>query len=167
MNAPIKRILVPVDFSDLSLAAKNAGVDWAERFDAELKLLHVVEVPQQPHEVYVAAGAFSSPWVRTDYPDVPAGEEGREPGGADERTALEREIEARLRELAAECRQTCHTGVRFGHPVEEVLREIEAYQPDLVVLCTHGWTGLRHLVLGSVTERIVRLAKVPVLTLRP
>ena len=56
--------------------------------------------------------------------------------------------------------------VRQGYVVEQVLEEIKEYQPDLVVMCTHGWTGLKHLLMGSVTEKIVRLSPVPVLTTR-
>jgi nucleotide-binding universal stress UspA family protein len=50
--------------------------------------------------------------------------------------------------------------------VEEILHEVADWKADWVVICTHGWTGVRHLLLGSVAERVVRLCTVPVLTIR-
>ncbi|HEX9844699.1 MAG TPA: universal stress protein, partial [bacterium] len=58
------------------------------------------------------------------------------------------------------------TDVKHGHSVDEILRVIDEYKPDLVVMATHGRTGVRHMLLGSVAERIVRLSPVPVLTVR-
>ena len=58
------------------------------------------------------------------------------------------------------------TAVRRGHAVEEILKEVESYKPDVVVMCTHGWKGLKHMLLGSVAERVVRHSPVPVLTTR-
>jgi nucleotide-binding universal stress UspA family protein len=59
-----------------------------------------------------------------------------------------------------------HVKALHGHPVEEILGEIQNYKPSLVVMATHGRTGLTYLMLGSVAERIVRLSPAPVLTLR-
>ena len=56
--------------------------------------------------------------------------------------------------------------MRIGAPVEEINRAIEHEHADLVVMGTHGRTGFRHLVAGSVAERVVRSSKVPVLTIR-
>jgi len=53
-----------------------------------------------------------------------------------------------------------------GRAAEQILRAIEEYQIDLVVISTHGLTGWRHMVLGSVAEKVVRLSPIPVLTVR-
>jgi nucleotide-binding universal stress UspA family protein len=57
--------------------------------------------------------------------------------------------------------------VRMGHPAEEVCRFAEEEGVDLVIVATHGRTGLRHILLGSVAEKIVRLSSAPVLTVKP
>jgi nucleotide-binding universal stress UspA family protein len=57
--------------------------------------------------------------------------------------------------------------VRVGQPEQEILRFAEDEGVDLIVMATHGWTGLQHLLLGSVAEKIVRHARVPVLTVKP
>ena len=56
--------------------------------------------------------------------------------------------------------------VRHGNVVDELLAEIERYKPGLVVICTHGWTGMKHLLLGSIAEKLVRLSPAPVLSFR-
>ena len=61
-------------------------------------------------------------------------------------------------------RKRFHCRVRHGHAVEEILAEIEAVQPDLLLMSTHGWRGIARLLMGSVTEKLVRLSPVPVLT---
>lgn len=160
----IESILVPVDFSPGSQQARDMAVGLAHPFGASLRLLHVVEQPQQPHEVYVSGGAYAAPWLSTDYPA--AGVSGPTEQAEQERDAMRRAIEHRLEAMAQGCGVTCTPAVRFGHPVSQILGEIEAYHPSLVVMCTHGWTGLRHVLLGSVTERIVRGSPVPVLTAR-
>lgn len=57
--------------------------------------------------------------------------------------------------------------VRVGRAEDEILRLAEEEGMDLVVMATHGWTGLRHMLLGSVAERVVRRSTVPVLTVKP
>jgi len=57
--------------------------------------------------------------------------------------------------------------VRFGNPASEIKRFAEEEQVDLVVLATHGRTGLKHMVMGSVAEKVVRLSNIPVLAVKP
>lgn len=155
----IKRILVPVDFSENSVQSKTFAEEIAERFGAEIELLHVVE--SSPYEVYVQKG------FQADVPIyVPLGDS--YPGASPNTIVRNLMDEARseLEKLATGNGRTYHTEVRRGRPVEEILAEIERYKPDLVVICTHGWSGVKHLLLGSVTEKLVRLSPVPVLTTR-
>lgn len=57
--------------------------------------------------------------------------------------------------------------IGFGHPAEEIIKIAEDLKADLIVMATHGRTGLRHILAGSVTEEVVRKAPCPVLTMRP
>ena len=154
----IKRILVPVDFSDNSLQAKSFAEGLAEQFKSEMELLHVVE--SSPYEVYIQKG------FQADVPIyVPIGET---PPGSKPNVLVKNlmdEARNRLEQMAGP-KAKVKTAVRHGRAVEEILREVDAYKPDLLVICTHGWTGLKHMLLGSVTEKIVRLCPVPVLTTR-
>ena len=68
--------------------------------------------------------------------------------------------------LAADVDVPCHTEVRIGIPHREILDAIEEFDADLVVMATHGRTGIEHALLGSTTERVVRLANTPVMTIR-
>lgn len=154
----IKRILVPVDFSDNALRAKQAAEELAGTFGAELRLVHVVE--SSPYEVYVQKGFQANVPIYVPIGDTP-------PGSAQHVVVKNLMEEARVRlEQIASGKVKATVSVRRGRPVEEILREVEDYQPDWVVTCTHGWTGVKHMLLGSVTERLVRLCPVPVLTIR-
>lgn len=159
MNGSIKRILVPVDFSDNSMQAKEYADLLASKFGAEVELMHVVE--SSPYEVYVQKGFMA------DVPMyVPVGET---IPGSDPELAFKdllKEAEKHLEELGKAGPGTYKIRVRNGHAVDQILEEIKDYDADLLVMCTHGWTGLKHLMLGSVTEKAVRLSPIPVLTTR-
>ena len=154
----VQRILVPVDFSDNAFQAKATAEALGEQFWAELELLHVVE--GSPYEVYVHKG-FDS-----DVPFyVPIGES---PYNASQNVIVKNlmeEAQRRLEQMAGKKGKVKST-VRRGRAVDQILEEISSYKPDMLVMCTHGWTGIKHALLGSVTEKVVRLSPVPVLTVR-
>jgi nucleotide-binding universal stress UspA family protein len=162
MAIQLKKILVPIAFSENCLKAKNFADMIAEQFGAEVELLHVVEA--SPYEVYQQRGIMEN---------VPLYEMA---GGAmptsNQRFVIRDVLEETRNELekiaaAENGKGVKHvTAVKHGHSVDEILRTIEEYKPDLVVMATHGRTGLKHMVLGSVTEKVVRLSPVPVLTFR-
>jgi nucleotide-binding universal stress UspA family protein len=144
--AKIRRILVPTDFSAASDAALVFARDLAGQFGASLELLHVFEDP-------FLSGAFVG--------------DGTVMMPADLRQALET---AAREQLAS--RHTAHAGSLPGSSAELVLgsaakgiveRAAETHA-DLIVMGTHGRSGLGHLLIGSVAERVVRTARVPVLT---
>jgi len=153
MAMSIRRILVPIDFSEHSLYALDYAASIAQDAKAELVLVHVVE--RTPYEVYSAQGIL---------PDVPmyplVNNELMDP------EYVQNETKKQLDKLALKHRAVATTVVVVGHPVEELLAAAKAQKCDLIVICTHGRTGLPHLVLGSVAEKIVRLSPIPVLTLR-
>lgn len=141
-----RRILVPLDFSGKSRQALNVAVPLAQRYGGRILLIHIVE------PVYT-------------YAPFPGGNGAAplDPNPLEQRAretldALADELVPR--ELLAE------TIVNVGqawHGIVEAAHETEA---DLIVIATHGFTGLKHTLLGSTTERVVRHAHCPVLTVR-
>jgi nucleotide-binding universal stress UspA family protein len=139
-----RHILVPVDFSSASEQALEVAIGMANRYGATLTLVHSCAVP-----VY-------------GYP----GMAGR---GFDILSAIEQAAKSELDGLVAKVRtrvSTAQAMLRVGEPDQEILRAIEETRADLVVMGTHGRRGFRHAFLGSVAERTVRYAPVPVLTVR-
>ena len=159
MELKIQRILVPIDFSDNSMAGLRYAQLFGEQFGAEIELVHVVEV--SPYEVYQQRGFLENvPLYERAGAALP-----RAHGTFVIKDVMD-EMDKQLRELAqAQQGGRYATKVLHGSAVDTLLQEIESYGPDMVIMCTHGWSGLKYLFLGSVAERLVRLSKVPVLTI--
>ena len=142
----LKQILVPIDFSNCSLRALDLASTIAQPFGARLTLLHVVE-PAAYQETYLGVTA---PLEETNQKLVEAGRE--------RLTALGRKrVGSRLR---------MDMLVRIGRAHSEIPDTASALSADLIVMGTHGYKGLKHILLGSTTERVVRHAACPVLTVR-
>jgi nucleotide-binding universal stress UspA family protein len=135
-----KRILCPTDFSDASLEAFPYAIELAQLFDADLFFIYVVPI-------------LAAPATR---PDLVSSE-------------------ALLREDAAYRMESFLRGripnnirssniIAQGHAAEEILRAADNYSIDLITIATHGFTGWNHLICGSVAEKVVRMANVPVMT---
>lgn len=160
MDIAVNKILVPIAFTENCDKAKNYAAGLARQFEAEVELLHVVET--SPYEVYMQRGIMEN---------VPLYERAGTGMPASDQKFIIRDVMEETRNELDRMAATNGEGVRYkievkhGHVVDEILREIEAYQPDVVVMATHGRTGVRHMILGSVTEKIVRFSAVPVLTL--
>ena len=137
----LKKILVPVDFSDCSKKALQYAIPFARQFGAELTLLHVIE----PDVVLPAAETL--PQFIAESPEAAQRslEDLRETVGAD--------IPSKLI-------------MRKGIPHIEILEMANEIGTDLVILSTHGRTGLSHVLLGGTTEKVVRRAGCPVLIVR-
>jgi len=140
----LKRILVPTDFSDYSKQAIAYACELARRFAAELQLLHVATPPALPMP-YV--GTVSD---QTFHPEETA------------KKALEELDDPEFDQVSRIDRV-----VRVGTPFVEIVRYAKENDIDLIVMGTHGRTGLVHALIGSVAERVVRKAPCPVLTVRP
>ncbi len=142
----LKTILVPVDFSAFSNKAVDYAVAFAEQFGAEVVLLHVVEPMVYP-ESYV--------------PSPAAGDELNHHliASAEERLVKQRES------VGPEGVKV-RTVARAGRPFVEICEVARETGVDLIILATHGYTGLKHVLLGSTAERVVRHAPCPVLTVR-
>jgi nucleotide-binding universal stress UspA family protein len=141
----IRRILVPLDFSTASDAAATMAMDLARRYEAEIVFMHVLQIPNLAlPEGYILAS-----------PETVA--------------TLVAEVAERLAEKrrGAEERQL-RAGVETaqGVPWSEIVRFAESNAIDLIVMGTHGRTGISHALIGSVAERVVRRSPCPVLTVR-
>lgn len=143
----LHRILVPTDFSKHSEVALNYALALAEKFGARLFLLHVV----QDLALFIPDAVAVAPPIA---PPV-------EQFTAAARDALERVVQANNLEGGNVQRE-----VREGAPFYEIIRFAKETAIDLIVMGTHGHTGLTHVLLGSVTEKVVRKAPCPVLTVR-
>ena len=144
----VTRILVATDFSVASAAALTFAKTLAERFDASLHLLHVLEDP------YIT-GAFAAELYAPPPPGL------RESW----LKSAEASINAQLTE-AERARFNATTEVVFGPTAPAIIERASALGADLIVMGTHGRGGVAHLLMGSVAERVVRTAKCPVLTTR-
>ena len=141
----LARILVPVDFSDCSKKALQYAVPFARQFGAAITLLHVVQVYYPSGSEF---GMVDVPLLETDLRK-----------GAETQLATLAEQEIR-KQVPNQCE------VRVGPAVPEIIAAARALESDLIILSTHGRTGLKHVFLGSVAENVVRLAPCPVLVVR-
>lgn len=145
MQIDIERILVPVDFSDHARAVLDWAAHLAEEHGSRVLLLHVYHLPvefQQLEGAYLPADFWSN--VKSEA-EQQLGEE------AEGLRGRGLEVEALVRE---------------GYPATVIIEEACTQQADLIVIGTHGHTGLKHLLLGSIAERVVQKAPCPVLTVK-
>ena len=141
----LKKVLVPVDFSPCSRKALQYAVAFARQFRAHLTLLHVL-----PANYFIG-----SEFGPIDFP-LPEKEL---------REGSERELAAvAAREVGTAA--PVETVLRQGQPVQEIVRFASEADIDLILLSTHGRTGLKHVLMGSVAENVVRYSPCPVLVVR-
>jgi nucleotide-binding universal stress UspA family protein len=141
----VRKILVPMDFSNLSKDALPWATFLAAKFKADIVLLHVVE--KFPIDHLMGADLTGDAIA----PLIKLAEGGLERAAADLATSIGLNISAVVRE---------------GKPHDEICATAQAQAVDLIVLTTHGHTGLKHVWLGSTAERVVRYAHCPVLVVR-
>jgi nucleotide-binding universal stress UspA family protein len=139
-------IVVPTDFSDHSLRALAYAIGLAEKFDSNIKMLYVNEPALQVSDMA---------WV-----------------GVDERSLKDEHVmesKHRMEEIIddqfpADLNATAE--VRSGDAVEEIIHFANDVNADLIVMATHGRSGLSHILMGSTAEQVIRKAPCPVLTLK-
>ncbi len=144
-----KTILVPHDFSSAANHAAAIARDEAKLHGGTLVLLHVIELPHQMGDAMVVGDGSATPISMREYATTRA--------------------QAHLEDIIARLGKDGVTAtplLKVGVAVDEINQAVEDHKIDLVVMGTHGRTGLRHLVAGSITERVVRSCRVPVLTIR-
>ena len=142
-----KKILCPVDFSDASRSALQVASELARRFDGEVTVFHAYPLPGYTlpeGTVLPATGMLQEMAEQTDA------------------------LLARWKsEGLADGAPRVSTGKAVGEPAAEIVVAAEEGKYDAIVVGTHGRTGLAHVLLGSVAERVVRRAPMPVVTVRP
>jgi universal stress protein A len=138
----LKSILVPIDFSKISQKALDYAVPFAKQFAAKITLLHAIEPPPYPVDLTylpMSGDVWMGP-VKKELDAV-------------EKSAIEPEF---LKEVI----------VRVGTAFEVITNVARDCQADLIVITTHGYTGLKHVFMGSTAERVVRHAPCPVFVVR-
>lgn len=142
----IRRILVPIDFSANSRRTLQAALPFATQFGAKIGLVHVIEPMIMPENLMLAV------------PELPGiGED------------LLSDAQKRLDQLAEQevpAENRLPSQVRVGRPFDEIIGAANEAKVDLIIISTHGYTGLKHVLMGSTAERVVRHATCPVLTFR-
>ncbi len=146
LDLGIKKILVPIDFSEHSKNALRHAITYAKQFDAELVLIYVVEPTVYPADLSFGQVAFPS---------------------------IERELSQRGKEELDELAKKqagkhvrVRTVIRTGKPFLEIIDAAQREHVDLIIIATHGHTGVEHLLFGSTAEKVVRKAHCPVLVVR-
>lgn len=147
---PVKRILSPIDFSEPSYDALKIAVELARHFAAALDVIHVI--PPVP--------------VHSPYPDPPLASS-FDVVLYQQELALhsEKAMQKLVGRMVSQEISTLAT-VLTGDPAQEIVAFAGKEQIGLIVIATHGLSGWRHFVTGSVTEKVVRLAPCPVLAIR-
>lgn len=139
----IRKILVTTDFSDFSIAALEYAFSLATAHEASVHLLHVVDVKQR-HIL--------------------------QKGGKSSAASLEQAARSSMRQFINDTidEYTVVTPViRLGIPADEIAEYAREGQIDLIVMATHGRTGLAHALIGSIAEKVIRCSTVPVFVVKP
>jgi nucleotide-binding universal stress UspA family protein len=140
-----QQLLCPIDFSGISDNAFQIAIDLAEQLKADLHVIHVFQFPASdfPDGIY-------------DAPD-------------EAEAKIEVQLLNRLDEFVknnATSKINITTGLYEGVPDVEIIRSADENNADMIVMGTHGRTGLSHVLLGSVAERVIHTSSIPVLTVR-
>ena len=146
MPSPLKRILVPVDFNVPSRAALTVASDLATALNASLDVLHVIELPD------------GSKMASEGYVPLPE----------TYRLAVEQQATEHLKDWlpTTSAPATASRHIAEGRPADEIVRYADDHRADVIVMGTHGRSGVPLFFMGSVAEKVVRTAHCPVLTVR-
>ena len=143
----MKRILLPTDFSEFSRYAMDYAVSFAAQYQARLYVLHVLVSP------HALVGYEAAPFV--SYERL----------FADMKRSADQAMSSFIPEDVKKDLQV-ETAIAQGTPFLEILKFAKEKDVDLIVIATHGRTGLKHVLFGSVAEKVVRKSPCPVLSIR-
>ncbi len=144
MSAIFQNILVPIDFSEHAARALDVAIEWGRQLHAGLTLLHVIQSVDLGPDMMSALPAAH---IET----------------------LEAELTQHMKNYLKRVEKAGVKGdflIAHGAPFYEAIEIVKSKQIDLIIMGSHGRTGLSHMLLGSVAEKLVRLAPCPVLVVR-
>ena len=144
----IKNILLPTDFSNLSLTAASYAVDLALQYGAIIHLLNVIE--KKPPILAIRAIDISKEKIMKSIEE-----------------AAKESLEKTLNKINRNNNVEIKTFLLKGNDYEEIVNYSQKQNIDVIVIATHGRTGLLHTLMGSVAEKVIRYAKCPVLVITP
>jgi len=142
----INSILVPIDFSDYSIKALNYAIDFAQSFNAKIVLIFVIEPMIYPTDF--TFGEIVPPSFEPKLEENTVNEL---------KKIAEDKISGKIK---------YEITIRTGRPFLEIISAARELDVDLIIIATHGTTGVEHLLFGSTAEKVVKKAPCPVLTLR-
>jgi nucleotide-binding universal stress UspA family protein len=146
MEPKINKVLVPIDFSDYSKSSLKYAVNFAQHFNASLILVYVVEPVIYPPDFSMGQIAIPTPGLEMDK------------RASEELDKLaEQDIPSGLKVKKI---------IKTGKPFVEIIETAAEEDVDIIIIATHGHTGVEHILFGSTAEKVVRKAPCPVLTLR-
>jgi nucleotide-binding universal stress UspA family protein len=146
MELKINKILVPIDFSDYSKNSLKYAVSYAKHFNASLTLVFVVEPVIYPPDFSMGQIAIPTPGLEMD------------------KRASEELIKLAEKEIPSGV--PVKKIIKTGKPFVEIIETAAEEDVDLIIIATHGHSGVEHILFGSTAEKVVRKAPCPVLTLR-
>ncbi len=146
MDLSIKKVLVPIDFSDYSKSALKYAVNFAKSFGADMTLIYVVEPIIYPPDF--SMGQIAIPTISTEWDD-----RAREELDKLAKTEIPAEVKVK-------------TIIKTGKPFVEIIETAAEENIDIIIIATHGHSAVEHILFGSTAEKVVRKAPCPVLTLR-
>lgn len=146
MELNIKKILVPIDFSEYSKMSLDYAIQFSQIFESELFLIYVIEPIIYPSDF----GLGQIPINQVDF---------------EIQSRAEDELKKLMNEkMPSDIKCTCL--VRTGKPFLEIINAAKEYDCDLIIIASHGHTGIEHILFGSTAEKVVRKSPIPVLTVR-
>jgi nucleotide-binding universal stress UspA family protein len=146
MKPEIKKVLVPIDFSDYSKSSLKYAVNFAKHFQASLILIYVVEPVIYPPDFSMGQIAIPAAGLEMD------------------KRAKEELDKLAQKEISSDV--SVQKIVKTGKPFIEIIETASEENVDLIIIATHGHTGVEQILFGSTAEKVVRKAPCPVLTLR-
>ncbi len=144
----IKNILLPTDFSNLSLTAASYALELAAQYGAKIHLLHVIE--KKPPILSIRSIDISEEKIMKSIEDE-----------------AKASLEKALNKINKNTSLDIKTVLLKGNDYEEIVNYSQKNSIDVIVIATHGRTGILHTLVGSVAEKVIRYAKCPVLVITP
>ncbi|MEE9605695.1 MAG: universal stress protein [Candidatus Scalindua sp.] len=144
----LQKILCPIDFSENSLEALRYAAHTALKENATVYLIHIVD-----SRVYDYGGPIYEPVMPAMKPVI-------------DQASKDQLTDKLLEKVPKEIEGRVETVVSFGVPFVEIIKAARDYDIDLIIMGTHGRSGISHMLIGSVAEKVVRKAPCPVLTVR-